>query len=65
MSCPVENSVQTVGLFRKLTAYMLDIKSFQSPDKYKTISKKLQAGRVSAKTIRKWHLNVMIKEGHL
>ncbi|AFV23643.1 hypothetical protein Mpsy_1435 [Methanolobus psychrophilus R15] len=45
------------------TAYILDIKSFQSPDKYKTVSKKLQVRRVSAKTIRKWHLNVMIKEG--
>ncbi len=44
-------------------AYISDIKSFQSPDKYKTVSKKLQYGRVSAKTIRKWHLNVMIKEG--
>ncbi|TGC06509.1 hypothetical protein CUN85_12850 [Methanolobus halotolerans] len=45
------------------TAYISEIKSFQSPDKYKTVSKKLQVGRVSAKTIRKWHLNVMIKEG--
>ncbi|UGV41716.1 hypothetical protein J7W08_05415 [Methanococcoides orientis] len=25
--------------------------------------KKIRHGRVSAKTIRKWHLNVMIKEG--
>ncbi|KKG09358.1 hypothetical protein EO92_10330 [Methanosarcina sp. 2.H.A.1B.4] len=42
---------------------MPEIKSFNSPDQYKTISKKLQIGRVSGKTIRKWHLNVMIKEG--
>ncbi|WP_370574627.1 integrase [Methanomethylovorans sp.] len=27
------------------------------------LTKKLQVGRVSAKTIRKWHLNVMVKEG--
>ncbi len=32
-------------------------------DQYKTVTKKLQFGRVSAKTIRKWHLNVIIKEG--
>ncbi|WP_406660584.1 integrase [Methanolobus sp. ZRKC3] len=45
------------------TAYISEIKSFHSSDHYKTLTKKLQAGRVSAKTIRKWHLNVMIKEG--
>jgi hypothetical protein len=50
VSCPVENIVQTVGLLRKPTAYMPEINSFKSPDKYKTISKKLQVGRVSAKT---------------
>ncbi|WP_370575336.1 integrase [Methanomethylovorans sp.] len=44
------------------TVYISEIRSFQSPDKYKTVSKKLQVGRVSAKTIRKWHLNVMIRE---
>ena len=29
----------------------------------KIYSKKIQRGRVSAKTIRKWHLSIMIKEG--
>lgn len=45
------------------TVYISEIKLFHSLEKYKTISKKLQHGRVSAKTIRKWHLNVMIREG--
>jgi len=45
------------------TAYIPEINSFKSPDKCKTVSKKLQVGRVSSKTIRKWHLNFMIKEG--
>ena len=45
------------------TEYISEIKSFHSSDHYKTLTKKLQVGRVSAKTIRKWHLNLMIKEG--
>jgi intergrase/recombinase len=45
------------------TEYISEIKCFHSLNQYKTLTKKLNIGRVSAKTIRKWHLNVMIEEG--
>jgi intergrase/recombinase len=45
------------------TSYVSEMKSFHTLYQYRTVTKNLQIGRVSAKTIRKWHLNVMVKEG--
>ncbi len=44
-------------------SYVSELKKFENLNSYDNILKKIQSDRVSAKTIRKWHLNKMIKEG--
>ncbi|BBL65718.1 integrase [Methanosarcina mazei TMA] len=45
------------------SSYIPELKKIGNLDSYDHILKNIQSGRVSAKTIRKWHLNKMIKEG--
>ncbi|AKB85404.1 integrase [Methanococcoides methylutens] len=45
------------------TTFIPKLKSISKVYCYFTFMKKIRHGRVSAKTIRKWHLNIMIKEG--
>jgi len=45
------------------TSFIPELKSIGKPRCYYNITEKIRNGRVSAKTIRKWHLNLMIKEG--
>jgi intergrase/recombinase len=45
------------------TSYIPDLKKICSIKSYCSVLKDIKSGRVSAKTIRKWHLNTMIKEG--
>jgi intergrase/recombinase len=45
------------------TSYIPELKNIKNVESYDNILKQIQNERVSAKTIRKWHLNVMIKEG--
>ncbi len=44
-------------------SYISELKKIDTLNSYDNILKKIQSERVSAKTIRKWHLNKMIKEG--
>ena len=44
-------------------SFIPDLKKICSIKSYDNILKDIKSGRVSAKTIRKWHLNTMIKEG--
>ena len=44
-------------------SYVQDLKNICSIKSYDYILKQIQNGRMTAKTIRKWHLNTMIKEG--
>ncbi|WP_305064112.1 integrase [Methanococcoides sp.] len=43
------------------TSFIPELKSIGKPRCYYNITEKIRHGRVSAKTIRKWHLNMMIK----
>lgn len=45
------------------SSHIPELKKIGNLDSYDHILKNIQSGRVSAKTIRKWHLNKMIKEG--
>jgi intergrase/recombinase len=45
------------------TSYVPELKKICSLKSYCSVLKDIKSGRVSAKTIRKWHLNTMIKEG--
>ncbi len=44
-------------------SFIPKLKTISQLKAYETIMKGIRYDRVSAKTIRKWHLNVMIKEG--
>ena len=44
-------------------SYVPELKTICKLKSYFNILKEIKSGRVTAKTIRKWHLNVMIKEG--
>jgi intergrase/recombinase len=44
-------------------SYISELKEIKNLKSYDNIMKKIQCDRVTAKTIRKWHLNLMIKEG--
>ena len=45
------------------TSYIPELKKIRNLVSYENTLKKIQSDRISAKTIRKWHLNMMIKEG--
>ena len=45
------------------TSYIPELRKLCSLKSYCSVMKDIRSGRVTAKTIRKWHLNVMIKEG--
>ncbi|UGV41779.1 hypothetical protein J7W08_05760 [Methanococcoides orientis] len=45
------------------TSFIPELKAIGKPRCYYNITEKIRYDRVSAKTIRKWHLNVMIREG--
>ncbi|MCM1987776.1 integrase [Methanococcoides seepicolus] len=45
------------------TSFIPDLNSIGKPRCYYNITEKIRKGRVSAKTIRKWHLNMMIQDG--
>ncbi|NPE29531.1 hypothetical protein HNV12_16540 [Methanococcoides sp. SA1] len=45
------------------TSFIPELKSIGKPRCYYNITEKIRHGRVSAKTIRKWHLNMMIRDG--
>jgi intergrase/recombinase len=45
------------------TSFIPELKKISRLKSYDYILKDIQCGRVTAKTIRKWHLNTMIKEG--
>ena len=45
------------------TSFIPELKSIGKPRCYYNITEKIRHGRVSAKTIRKWHLNLMVAEG--
>jgi intergrase/recombinase len=44
-------------------SFIPDLKKICSLKSYCSVLKDIKSGRVTAKTIRKWHLNIMIKEG--
>ncbi|WP_440951582.1 integrase [Methanococcoides sp. FTZ1] len=44
-------------------SFIPELKTIGKPRCYYNITEKIRQGRVSAKTIRKWHLNMMIKDG--
>jgi intergrase/recombinase len=44
-------------------SFIPTLKNMGTNKSYKTLTKDLQYGRVSAKTIRKWHLNLMVAAG--
>ncbi|APH39776.1 integrase [Methanohalophilus halophilus] len=44
-------------------SFILELKSISNLKPYESLLKKIKHDRVTAKTIRKWHLNVMIREG--
>jgi intergrase/recombinase len=43
--------------------YVPELRKLCSLKSYCSVMKEIRSGRVTAKTIRKWHLNTMIKEG--
>jgi intergrase/recombinase len=45
------------------TSFIPELKKICNLKSYCSVLKDLQCGRVTVKTIRKWHLNAMIKEG--
>ena len=45
------------------TSYIPELRKLCSLKSYCSVMKDIRSGRVTAKTIRKWHLNLMIKEG--
>jgi intergrase/recombinase len=45
------------------SSFIPELKKMKLEKAYKTLTKDLQCGRVSVKTVRKWHLNAMISEG--
>ena len=45
------------------TSFIPELKKICSLKSYCSVLKDIQFGRVTAKTIRKWHLNTMIREG--
>jgi intergrase/recombinase len=45
------------------TSFIPTLKSINQIYGYDHYSKKMRRGRVSAKTVRKWHLNMMVSEG--
>ena len=53
---------RTFHLFFPIS-YIPELKKVCSLKSYCSVLKEIKSGRVSAKTIRKWHLNMMIKEG--
>ena len=44
-------------------SYIPELRKLCSLKSYCSVMKEIRSGRVTAKTIRKWHLNLMIKEG--
>jgi len=44
-------------------SFIPELKSFNNLYSYDSLLKKTKHGRVSSKTIRKWHLNLMVAEG--
>ena len=44
-------------------SYLSELRRICNLKSYCSVMKEIRSGRVTAKTIRKWHLNVMIKEG--
>ncbi|WP_440951586.1 integrase [Methanococcoides sp. FTZ1] len=45
------------------TAFIPELKKIDTNLAYKSLTKKLQVNRASAKTIRKWHLNMLVQAG--
>ncbi|WP_319506455.1 integrase [uncultured Methanolobus sp.] len=45
------------------TSFIPELKSIGNPRCYYNITEKIRHGRVSAKTIRKWHLNMLVQAG--